>query len=147
MVKKRLGCKWSWFWKGAEIQKPNHLKSGQMATIMSKTIWNPDKWPPFCKKNIWNRDKNVQILNGPDHSNSHSLSPTIWKPYYLKFNLQKVRFSNVSVIKWLNFRSYCTPKLCLQFRMTSTLTLPPNCASCSMDYYILVAYRLDQTTS
>ena len=34
----------------SEIQKPNHLKSGQVAVIFSRTIWN--------------RDKNVWILNG-----------------------------------------------------------------------------------
>ena len=28
---------------GPEIRKPNHMKSGQMATILSKTLWNPDK--------------------------------------------------------------------------------------------------------
>ena len=43
MVKKRLGCKWSGFWMWSEIQKPNHLKSTQMAAILSKTIWNLDK--------------------------------------------------------------------------------------------------------
>ena len=38
MVKKRLGCKWSGFRMGSEIRKPNHLKSLQMAPILSKTI-------------------------------------------------------------------------------------------------------------
>ena len=57
MFQNRLGCKWSEFRMGSEFWKPNHLKSGQMATILSKTIWNPDT----C----------VQITNGlklkPDH--------------------------------------------------------------------------------
>ena len=43
IVEIRLGYNWSGFWKGSEIQKPNHLKSGQMDAILSKTIWNPDK--------------------------------------------------------------------------------------------------------
>ena len=50
MVQRRLGCKWSGFWMGSEIRKLNHLKSGQMANILSKTIWN--------------LDRNVQFLNG-----------------------------------------------------------------------------------
>ena len=33
---KRLGCKWSGLWTGSE----------------SPTIWNPDKWPPFCEKHF-----------------------------------------------------------------------------------------------
>ena len=31
---------------GSEIPKPNHLKSRQMGTTWSKTIWNPDKKDP-----------------------------------------------------------------------------------------------------
>ena len=31
----------SGFQMGSEIQKPSHLKSGQMGAILSKTIWNP----------------------------------------------------------------------------------------------------------
>ena len=31
------------FRMGSEIWKPNHLKSGQMAAILSKTIGNSDK--------------------------------------------------------------------------------------------------------
>ena len=27
-----------------------------------------DKWTPFCQKNIWDTDKNVQILNSWDYS-------------------------------------------------------------------------------
>ena len=58
-----LDCKWSRFWMASELQKPNHLKSGQMAVILSKTIWNPDK-------NVW-------ILNGCDQSCSCSYSPAL----------------------------------------------------------------------
>ena len=36
MVKKRLVCKWSGFWMGSEIRKPNNLNSEQMALILSK---------------------------------------------------------------------------------------------------------------
>ena len=39
---KTLVCIWSGFQLGFEIQKPNHLKSGQMAAILWKNIWNPD---------------------------------------------------------------------------------------------------------
>ena len=42
MVEKRMGCKWSGFQMGSEVQKPNHF--------------NPDKWPPFGQK--------VRISNG-----------------------------------------------------------------------------------
>ena len=45
-----IGPKEVGFWMGSEIWKPNPLKSGQMAAIMSKTFWN--------------LDKNVRILNG-----------------------------------------------------------------------------------
>ena len=51
-VEKRLGYKWSRFWMGSEIWKPNHLKSKQMTAIMSKTIWNLDKI-------VWYSDTNV----------------------------------------------------------------------------------------
>ena len=44
------------FRMGSEIWKPNHLKSGQMAAILSKTIGNSDK--------------NVQISNGLDQKYS-----------------------------------------------------------------------------
>ena len=50
VVKKKLGCIWSRFLMESEIRKPNHLKSGQIAAILSKTNWNPDK--------------NLCILNG-----------------------------------------------------------------------------------
>ena len=58
-VKKRLVCKWSGFRMGSQIQKP--------------TIWNLDKWTPFCQKTIWNLDKisifwMVQTSNGWDLS-------------------------------------------------------------------------------
>ena len=50
---------------------------------VSPTIWNPDKWLPFCQI-IWNLDKKsgfcmVQFSRGWVYSCSHSLSPTIWK--------------------------------------------------------------------
>ena len=51
MVKKRLVCKWSKFLMGSEIRKPYHLKSGPMATILSKKRLKSGQ--------------NVQILNGP----------------------------------------------------------------------------------
>ena len=48
LVIKRLVCKWSGFQMGSEIWKPNHLKSGQMAASLSKTIWNLDfEWSGF----------------------------------------------------------------------------------------------------
>ena len=43
MVKKRLGCKWSGYGMGSDIWKP--------------TIWNPDKWLPFCQKQFEIRTK------------------------------------------------------------------------------------------
>ena len=44
--------KWGWVAKSLDfkIWKPNHMKSGKMAAILSKIIWNSD---------------NVPILNGP----------------------------------------------------------------------------------
>ena len=77
-IEKRLCCKWSKFWMGSAIWKPNHLKSGQMAFVFSKTIWN--------------LDKNVRFSNGRDYS--QSLSPTVWKLDHLKSDLQKVRISD-----------------------------------------------------
>ena len=38
IVKKRLVCKWSIFQMGSKIWKLDHLKSEQMAAILSKTI-------------------------------------------------------------------------------------------------------------
>ena len=110
MVEKRLGWKWSEFWMGSEIQKPNHLISWQMAAILSKTIWNLDKkcpdfeWSvfqmvgttsiaqPFENRTIWNPTfkspdfKCFQISNGQisnNHciqGNSNSLALTIRIP-------------------------------------------------------------------
>ena len=40
---KDLVCKYSWFQIGPEIQKPEDLKSLQMATILPKNIWNLNK--------------------------------------------------------------------------------------------------------
>ena len=37
---KRLCCKWSGFGMGSEIRKPNHLKSGPMASILSSCAIN-----------------------------------------------------------------------------------------------------------
>ena len=51
MVEKMLGCKWSKIWMGSEILKPNQFKSWQMAAMLPKTIWIPDKI--------------VRISNGP----------------------------------------------------------------------------------
>ena len=72
----RTNTKWSGFRLGSDIQKPNHFKSRQMATISSKIIWNPDK-------NAHQEDFEWMVLfwNGWDH---------------LKFNPQKVLNSNVS---------------------------------------------------
>ena len=53
MVKKRLGCKRSGFQMGSEIRKPNPLKYGRMAAILSKTIWNPDKNVHFEWSGLW----------------------------------------------------------------------------------------------
>ena len=89
---------------GSEIWKPNHLKSREMAAILSKTIWNLDKsvriWVPFKLSKISILDsiqmsgfQMVWFSNGWDYSYSHSLSPTSWKPDHLKSDLQKVRIS------------------------------------------------------
>ena len=40
MVKKRLVCKWSGFWMGSEIRKPNHLKTDQNGRhLLRKGKW------------------------------------------------------------------------------------------------------------
>ena len=77
IVKNRMVCKWYGFQKGSKIQKPDHLKSGQMVAIVSKTIWNPDK--------------DVQILNGWDYSYRKSYGP-FENRTILKSDLQKSRF-------------------------------------------------------
>ena len=64
----------SGFWMGSEIWKPNYLKSGHTAAILSK--------------NFWNLDIIVRILNVPDFIwSDHSLSynQTLWKPNHLAF--------------------------------------------------------------
>ena len=59
------------------------LKSG------SPTIWNQDKWLPFCQKPLeiqtwyWM----VQFSNGWDYS--HSLNWTIWNPSFQKSGFQR----------------------------------------------------------
>ena len=53
MVKKRLVCKWLKFWIASEIWKPDHLKSGEMAAILLKTIWNPDNNIKILKGSIF----------------------------------------------------------------------------------------------
>ena len=67
----------------------------------SPTIWNADKWSPFCPKPLEIRTKMSrfwmgQFSNGWDYSYCHSLSTAIWKPDHLKSNLQKVQISSVS---------------------------------------------------
>ena len=78
MSKKRLGYKWSGFWMGSKFRKPNHLKFGQMVTILSKIILIWAKMSGF---------QMVQFSNGWDYS----YNPTILKPEHLKSDLQKVR--------------------------------------------------------
>ena len=63
---------------GFEIGKPNHLKSGQMAAILSKTIWNRTETTRFWMVRFW---------KGWDNSYSH---------VHLKSALQKVWISNIS---------------------------------------------------
>ena len=78
MSKKRLGYKWSTFWMGSKIWKPNHLKSGQMVAILSKIIL------------IWAKMSGFQMVrfsNGWDYS----YNLTILKPEHLKSDLKKVR--------------------------------------------------------
>ena len=53
MVKKRLlVCKRSAFKMGSDIRKPYHLKSGQMTSILSKTIWNQTNDRHFVKNHL-----------------------------------------------------------------------------------------------
>ena len=67
------------------------LKSG------SPTIWNRDKWPPFCQKSIeiWTKTAGFQWS---------CYSPTLWKPDHLKFDLQKVWILNVSRFQMAKFQ-------------------------------------------
>ena len=48
MAQKRLGCKWSGFWKEYEIQMPNHWKSRQNSIILSENfLKSRQKCPDF----------------------------------------------------------------------------------------------------
>ena len=94
MVKKGLVCKWSGFWTVSEIQKPDHLKSRQMAAILSKTISNLDKNVLISNGLVFKmvRSRNhlktrpFKIQNR-DHRYRYSHSPTLWKPEHLKFDI------------------------------------------------------------
>ena len=94
MVKKRLVCKCSGFQMGSEVWKPDHLKNGQLATILSKTIWNLDKI--------------VLILNVPVFKLSRPLALAIawhFKPSIWNLIFKKSRFQMFSDFEWSNFRS------------------------------------------
>ena len=83
-IRTSLDFEWSkrgWVANGPDFERD--LKSG------SPTIWNRDKWLPFCQKSfeIWTKTAGFQWS---------CYSPTLWKPDHLKFDLQKVRILNVS---------------------------------------------------
>ena len=78
------------------------------------TIWNLDKWAPFCQKpfEIWTKTSGFQMfqfLNGWAYS--HSEIPTIWKPDHWKSDLQKVWISNVSRFWMFGFQIPTVPKI------------------------------------
>ena len=70
---------------GSGIWKPNHVKSGQIATILSKAIWNLDKNVPISNVSgfwmvgyqiptiCWDRDRPgflLQVVRGMDYLTS-----------------------------------------------------------------------------
>ena len=77
--------RWSGFSMGSGIRKPNHVKSGQMATILSKAIWNLDKNVQISNVSrlwmvgyqistvCWDRDRPcflLQVVRGMDYLTS-----------------------------------------------------------------------------
>ena len=93
MVKKRLG----WLLNGLNFEWD--LKSE------SPTIWNLDKWQPFCQKSFEIQTKTsrfrtvgilaIAIAKAPQFENQ-----TIWNPA-----VKKPRFQMFPDFKWLDFRS------------------------------------------
>ena len=96
MVKKRLGFKWSGFWMGSEIQKPNHLKSTNGGHFFKNYLNFGQKCLDF-------------VRSGFQMVGAMAVAVTIaWpfeKPDHLKSDLQKVllsngRISNPLIIHW-----------------------------------------------
>ena len=83
---KEVGLQMIWISNGNEIQKPNHLKLGQMAAILSK---------PFEILRETFRFRMAWFSNGP----------IMWKPDHLKSNFQKFRILNGGISD-----PRCTPK-------------------------------------
>ena len=70
MVEKRSVWKWYRFQIGSENRKPDHLKSRQMAAILSKTVWSLDKNAWILNGLVFQMVGKVQICKGPI-SDSH----------------------------------------------------------------------------
>ena len=81
MVQKRLGWKWSGFWMGSEIWKPNHLKSGHKCLVF--------KWSSFQMVGT------IAIAKAQPFENR-----TIWN-----LTFKKSWFQMFPDLKWLDFRS------------------------------------------
>ena len=78
MVQNRLGGKWSGFPMGSEFRKPNHLKSGQMAAILSKTF------------DIWTKTSEFRMVG--------TIAIAKVRPF-------EIRSSKCPEFKWSDFRS------------------------------------------
>ena len=97
MVEKRLGCKWSWFWMGSEIRKPRNLKSGQMATILSKTFDIQTKMSGFQMVGTIA----IAIAKAWSFENW-----TIWNPTFKRVRISKGQISDPHCI-WHSLLLYC----------------------------------------
>ena len=103
MVKKRLVCKWSGFWMGSEIRKPNHLKTDQNGHHLLFTICNPNflvrisngpvfKW---LKPDHLKTDFQKGLIS--DHSRFHMVGlqiPTVWSKFFKSLMWFLYKFSN-----------------------------------------------------
>ena len=106
-----LGCKWSGFRMGSEIQKPNHLKSGQMAAILLKIIWNADKKHQDFEWYCFWMVGTIAIAKAWSFENRY-----IWNPTF-----KKSGFQMFPGFKWLDFR----PQMYMTYLFHISILLSP----------------------
>ena len=85
MAQRRFGYKWSGFWIGSEIRKPNHWKSRKNGCHFVKNHLKSGRKCPDFK---WS---GFQMFGS-----GYSYSQTLWKLDHSKSDHQKVWISNVS---------------------------------------------------
>ena len=126
MVEKKLVCKWSGFWMGSKIRKPDQLNLEKMAAIVSKTMWNPEKMSRFWM--VW-------CPNGWDHSYRSFETQTVWNPIF-----KKPGFQMFLDFEWSDFRSPTVP---LNWNTGQIRYKHPNCTSW-YDFFYVTMFRRDR---